>query len=477
MRALLAFLLLVAGASGAVPQKPNVIVFLIDDLGYTDLGCYGSSLYETPRLDALAAAGVRMTDFYSANPVCSPTRASLQTGKAPQRMGLTQWLNQPNEKHLPLEEFTVAEAFAEAGYATGYMGKWHLGHEAAHQPEHQGYAWTKGVNLAGAPASYHFPYQRGQQGGKRPNWHDVPDLEDGEEGDYLTDRLTDHALTFIKDRAAGERLFFLCYGHYAVHTPIQPPAELHEKYEAKVRELYGESETPKVTSRYESIGRGRQDNAAFAAMVENLDQNIGRVLDQLDDLGIRDSTLVVFTSDNGGLCTRPMSKGKGKRMGPTSNLPLRDGKGWTYEGGTRIATIFSWPGTLEEAVVDTPGITMDLYPTLLELAGLPSRPEQHQDGLSLVSALQGEPSAELKERFLAWTYPHDHGSGHKPSRAIRKGVWKLVHSDRDGVSELYHLGNDLGERNDLSGMHPEKVALLKKELDDWIEATTLAESK
>ncbi len=445
---------------GADP--PNVLIFFIDDLGATDLGIDGSTFYETPRLDALAKSGVRLTDFYSSHPVCSPTRAALMTGLAPQRVGITDWIHPNSGIALPAAETTLGEAFQSHGYQTAYLGKWHLGELDADHPTRHGFTWTLGVNRAGQPGAYHFPYRR--SGGQGSIW-DVPDFDSGKAGDYLTDVLTSGAIEFLKKRDV-QRPFLMCLAHYAIHTPIQPPADLPIKYRTKRTRLHGETATPTRDAPFGAISRARQDDADYAAMMENLDDNIGRVLDALDELGVRDETIVVFTSDNGGLCT--LARGK---PGPTSNLPWRAGKGWNYEGGIRVPCLISWPGSLPPATIDTPGITADLYPTLLELCGLPLRDEQHRDGRSLVSALCGAPDRTLAERSLAWYYPHDHGSGHKASAAIRRGRWKLIHYLAGGQSELYDLQTDPGELTDLIARHPDQAAALREELERWIETT------
>lgn len=454
------------------PTAPNIVLFFIDDLGYHDLSCYGSSFYQTPVIDELAKRSVRFTDFYSAHPVCSPTRAALMTGKAPQRVGITQWLSQPNELHLPLDEITIGEAMASGGYRTGYIGKWHLGDKDNQQPREQGFTWMRCVNRAGQPGSYFYPFKRSgkRQSGAVPYW-DVPDLEDRKEGDYLTDGLTDQALSFISENR--DRPFFLCFAHYAVHTPIQAPQDLVDKYSAKQKQTDGP--TPEfIPERNGARTRVSQDNPVYAAMLENLDTNVGRVLDRIDELSLTNNTIIVFTSDNGGLSTLASKRGKG---GPTSCLPLRAGKGWTYEGGIRIPTLVCWPGKIEPAVCKTPAITMDLYPTLLELAGLELRPTQHQDGHSLVSAIQGDPDDTLINRFLAWTYPHEHGSGHSPSNAIRAGKWKLIqltdeNSKPEERFELYDLSSDIKESENLAIKHHDVTHRLAKSLAQWLEETT-----
>ena len=459
-------------------EQPNIVLFFIDDLGYTDLGCYGSKFYETPVIDKLATRSVRFTDFYSANPVCSPTRAALMTGKAPQRVGITQWLNQPNDLHLPLDEVTIGEAFSSGGYKTGYIGKWHLGDKDNQQPSEQGFTWMRCVNRAGQPGSYFFPFKRKgnkKSSNKIPFW-DVPDLDDRQEGDYLTDGLTDQAISFISENK--EQPFFLCFAHYAVHTPIQAPQPLVDKYKSKA-ELTPDRGPEFISERNDARTRPTQDNPTYAAMMENLDMNVGRILKHLEKLSLSKNTIIVFTSDNGGLSTLASRRGAG---GPTSCVPLRAGKGWTYEGGIRIPAMIGWPEKIKPAVCSTPAITMDLYPTLLELAGLKPRPTQHLDGHSLVTALEGDPDDKLLHRFLAWTYPHDHGSGHSPSNAIRSGNWKLIQLTDDKTKtenryELYDLSSDIGEKVNLSVKNYDKTHQLAKTLSEWIEMTTPGDSK
>ena len=459
-------------ADGSLPlrneaDKPNVIVFFIDDLGYMDLGCNGSQFYETPKIDLLASRGVKFTNFYSANPVCSPTRAALMTGKAPHRLGITQWINQPSDIHLPLDEFTIGEAMAGAGYKTGYIGKWHLGEKDNQQPREQGFGWTRGVNRAGATGSYFFPYKRKQK--KRgKNYWDVPDFADGKKGNYLTDTLTDSAISFISENKNDP--FFLCFAHYAVHTPIQAPEKLIDKYKQKLAKQPSHDGPKFFKERNEGKSRARQDSPVYAAMNENLDTNVGRVIDHLEKLKLTKNTIVIFTSDNGGLSTT-------KRIGPTSCKPLRAGKGWTYEGGIRVPTIVVWPGKIKPGVSDSLGITMDFYPTILELAGLNQKPKQHLDGKSLVSAVSGKPSGDLDGRFLAWTYPHHHGSQHSPSNAIRLGDWKLIQktdakTKPEDQYELYNLADDIGESKDLAKSKPERTQKLAAQLKQWLDATS-----
>ena len=369
---LLAVLMLFSLMTVSAAKKPNVVVFFIDDLGWADVGVNGSSFHETPNIDSLAATGANFTNSYSAHPVCSPTRAAMMSGKAPQRVGITQWIHQPSEKHLPLSEVTIGEAFQEAGYKTGYLGKWHIGEKDNQMPRGQGFDWMKAVNRAGQPASYFYPYNNKRKGA----FWDVPDLQDGKKGDYLTDAVTDKALGFIEDNK--KKPFLLYIAHYAVHTPIQAPAKLVEKYKAKRKKMYKNSKTPFKARRYGVTYRNRQDQVAYAAMMENLDTNVGRVMKRLKKLKLTKNTIVVFTSDNGG---HPKI---------TSNAPLSSGKGFNYEGGIRIPTIISWQGKIKKMSSDLPIITMDMYPTLLDLCGIKKKPKQHLDGLSFKKVLKGK---------------------------------------------------------------------------------------
>jgi arylsulfatase A-like enzyme len=449
------------GCNRPAAERPNFVFFLIDDLGWTDTGVYGSTFYETPNIDRLATEGARFTQFYSASPVCSPTRASIMTGKDPARLNITNWIGGDQAgmllqaeylRQLPLNEITLGDAFKEAGYATGYIGKWHLGTEGFLPPD-QGFDFAFAVNHAGQPGSYFYPYENA-------NWPltNVPDLEDGEDGDYLTDRLTDAALRFIEARR--DTTFFLVFSHYAVHTPLQAKAAITAKYESKAQNLAAANAPAFLPEGANAVTKQRQDHAVYAGMIESTDQSVGRVLALLDSLDLADRTVIVFVSDNGGLSTLRRSQGI-----PTSNLPLRAGKGWLYEGGTRVPLIVKWPGVVEGGrLIDQPAITMDLYPTLLEIAGLPLRPGQHQDGLSLVPPLLG--TGSLDRRFF-FHFPHYHGSGNRPSGAARVGDYKLLEWFEDGKIELYDLSADIGESRDLAGESPELARQLHDILEEW----------
>ena len=452
---------------------PNILWIIVDDLGWRDLGAYGSSFYETPDIDRLADEGVRFTQFYTASPVCSPTRASFMSGKHPARLDITNWiggeqngmlLQAEYERALPLEEVTVGEAFRESGYTTGYIGKWHLG-EGEFMPEHQGFDVTVAVNGAGQPATYFWPYHRDE-----PSAWDVPDLDDGVEGEYLTDRLTDEALRFLEDHR--NEPFLLVLSHYAVHTPLQSKQELTDKYQAKASEL-APPPAPELRPEGElGVTKQRQDHPVYAGMVESTDQSVGRLLDKLDELELEERTIVVLVSDNGGLSTlRP-----GRSNMPTSNLPLRAGKGWLYEGGVRAPLIIRWPGVIEGGgIVDTPAVSMDLYPTLLDAAGLDPRPEQHVDGVSLAAVLRGSSASSLPDGLqereaLFFHFPHYHGSGNRPSGAARIGDLKLVEWFEDQRVELFDLADDPGETRDLAGRRPAQVLELRNRLQEWRES-------
>jgi arylsulfatase A-like enzyme len=438
----------------------NVVFILVDDLGWRDVGCFGSTFYETPRVDRLAATGMKFTQAYAACPVCSPTRASILTGKFPQRLGLTDYIalngsNQPEHwrrktRLLPapyvdrmrLAEVTLAEALKAAGYATFFAGKWHLGPEGFY-PENQGFDVNKGGCDWGAPSGgrrYFSPYGN-------------PRLPDGPPGEHLPARLAAETAAFIS--AHHDQPFLAYLSFYSVHIPLMARDDLRAKYEAKARKL------PPPAARFGHEGSSKlrlvQDHAVYAAMVEAMDQAVGVILSKLDELKLADRTVVIFMSDNGGLSTAEGT--------PTSNLPLRAGKGWLYEGGIREPMIIRAPGvTKPGSQSDTPVISTDFYPTILDLTDLPPRPGQHLDGQSLVPLLRGEP---LAPRPLFWHYPHYGNQGGTPAGAIRIGDWKLIEWYEDGRHELFNLREDVGERHDRAAENPTKVHELAAQLDAW----------
>ncbi|MBX3732026.1 MAG: sulfatase [Verrucomicrobiae bacterium] len=447
----------IATVSARAARPMNVVVFLADDLGQRDLGCYGSSFYETPHLDRLAREGARFTDAYAACPVCSPTRASLLTGQWPQRLGITDYIGAPmrpeawwrNTRSLPapytdrlaLETPNLARSLKSAGFATFFAGKWHLGPEGW-WPEDQGFDVNRGGIDRGGPyggSQYFSPYGN-------------PRLEDGPPGEHLPDRLAAETGRFIAGRKDGPFLAYFAF--YDVHTPLMAREDLRQKYAARrerlgLAERWGREEPRDV--------RLSQDHVVYAAIVEAMDAAVGRVLAALDAHGLRESTVVLFTSDNGGLST---SEGW-----PTSNAPWRGGKGWVYEGGIRVPLLVRWPGvTVPGSVVRTPVSSPDLLPTVLEAAGASPASGQVLDGRSLLPLLKGE---SAPERPIFWHYPHYGNQGGAPAAAIRRGDWKLIEWLEDGRLELFHLADDPSEQTSRVAEMPARAQRLHQELNAW----------
>ena len=422
--------------------KLNFVFILIDDMGWKDLGCYGSSGHRTPHLDRLAASGMRFTNAYAACPVCSPTRASVLTGKYPARLHLTDWLpgrsDRPSQKllrpkfrqHLPLEETSLAEALKPAGYVSASIGKWHLG-GPNYSPEKQGFDVNVAGSAAGSPTGGYFKFRS-------------PTLK-LREGEYLTDRLTDEALAFVEKNR--ERPFFLYLAHYAVHIPLQAKKAMVAKYQAGARP--GDAQT----------------NPIYAAMVESVDDSVGRLLKKLDELKIAERTVVIFTSDNGGLSVK-----EGPHTPATSNAPLRAGKGYLYEGGIREPLLVRWPGvTRPGSTCDVPVSSVDYFPTILDMAAVRQEGRPAVDGASLVPLLRGD-RKPWKRAALYWHYPHYSNQGGKPGGAVRQGDYKLIEFYEDGKLELYNLKEDVGEKNDLAGRMPGKAKELHRLLKEWRSA-------
>lgn len=429
----------------------NVVVLLVDDWGWTDGGVFGSDLYETPNIDELAAQGIRFTDAYAACTVCSPTRAALMTGLYPARLRVTDWISGHSKRYqnppllepdwtqkLEHDQTTLAEVLREHGFRTANVGKWHLTPdvepgsegERAYWPEHHGFEVNIAGNQYGKPGSYFAPFSRGAR--------QMFNMPDAAEGEHLTDRLTDEAIRLIQ-QWKDER-FFLYLPYYMVHTPIQEEPGRIAKYGSRIRDDM------------------LHTNAAYAAMVERLDDSVGHILQALDELGLSDNTLIVLTGDNGGL--DPNDTGR-----ITNNAPLRDGKGSVYEGGVRVPCVIRIPGGVEGGVTAQPMITNDLFPTLLAATGLD--PFQHpSDGLNLTPLLRGE-SDSLPERDLFWHYPHYHTQGATPYSAIRRGDFRLIEYHVDGNVELYNLSEDIGERVELSRKLPHVTAQLRATLHEW----------
>jgi arylsulfatase A-like enzyme len=425
----------------AAAQKLNFIFILIDDMGWTDLGCFGSKFYETPNIDRLAAEGLKFTNAYAACPVCSPTRASIMTGRYPARLRLTDWI--PGRKQwpaarlltpqfnqqLPLEEVTIAEALKPAGYASASIGKWHLGGEGF-SPETQGFDLNIGGTSRGSPASYFGPF-------------DLPGLKGGTSDDYLTERLSTEALKFVEKN--NDRPFVAYLPHFAVHIPLQARQKLIEHCRAKAK-----PDDP-------------QHDATYAAMIQSVDEAVGQMMKKLDELGIAERTVVFFTSDNGGLIYEG-----GKKDPVTSNLPLRAGKGHLYEGGIRVPLIVRWPGVVKPgSVCHVPASSVDYFPTMLELAGARPDAAHPVDGRSLVPLLKQGGSRQLENRPLFWHYPHYSNQGGVPSAAVRLGDYKLIEFYEDGRLELFNLADDIGERKNLVKKQPKRAADVHDMLKKW----------
>lgn len=455
-------------------EPPNIVFLLVDDLGAMDVGAFNpGTFYETPNIDRLAAGGVRFTRGYAANPVCSPTRFSIMTGRYPTRVGATNYFAGRREEsfapaplndRMPLEEYTLAEALRDGGYRTAFLGKWHLGPTEEFWPLAQGFDVNVGGHRGGMPRSYFSPYSN-------------PTLQDGPEDEHLTARLTDEALDLIDGYAADEerRPFLLYLAYYTVHTPLQAPAGMVAKYAAKAGVEVGAPAAPDDFGDEEQVWprdeprrvREVQNHAVYAAMMETLDTSVGRILDRLDALDLAENTIVVFFSDNGGLATAEGS--------PTSNLPLRGGKGWLYEGGIREPLIVRWPAAAAPGrAVAAPTISTDFYPTLLEAAGIDLPHELEIDGQSFLDLLRGGEAGEATasaaiERDLFWHYPHYGNQGGFPGGAISRGRYKLIERYEDGQVHLYDLEADVGERNDLRDQQPERAAAMRARLHAWYE--------
>lgn len=496
----LAPLTLAACTGGNTTEKPNVIFFLVDDLGWTDLGCYGSSFYETPNIDTFAGENVRFTSAYAACHVSSPTRASILTGKYPATLNMTDWLpgrkeypfqrlsNAKVNQNLPYEEITIAEALKEQGYATAIYGKWHLGEDPSNPMAH-GFDvhvpnWAKGW----PNGSYYHPLK-------------LEGLE-SKEGDYLTDRLTDEALKWIEQNK--EKPFFLYFSHYAVHDPIDGRPDLVKKYQEKLSKMMAQEVPPFLlegnpdSKNPVTIEEARkmlddeaykgfsqlpnqmvkikqlQDNVHFAAMVESMDESFGRVVAMLKDLGLYENTIVIFFSDNGGMAAanfgnpqRVLTSEQLDRAFSTANLPLRGAKGWLYEGGIRVPLIVKWPGSkLKETECDVPVISVDFYPTILEMLGFKVPATQKVDGTSIVPLMLG--MNKIDRDAIYWHFPHysNHGM-QSPGGAIRSGDYKLLEYYENNTVQLFNLKEDLSEQHDISASNPEVTNKLRNKLHQW----------
>lgn len=486
-----------ATSAAAEPRAANIVFFLVDDMAWSDIACYGSTFYDTPRVDQLAKEGVRFTDAYAACHVCSPTRAAILTGKYPATLNLTDWLrgrrdfpfqrlkNAVINQHLPYEETTIAETLRKLGYATGIFGKWHLGNKPS-DPRAHGFD----IHTPDVPSNwrtFHGPFGMA--------------TFDSKKGDYLTDRITDEAIDWVTDQK--DKPFFLYMSHFAVHDPIQGRDDLVEKYTKKLAAaektdapdfiLEGNPDNPdnpspealaelintpefaahKVLPKGTIKIRQKQDNVEFAAMVESVDQSLGRILDQLKKLKLEDSTIVIFTADNGGMAAmnvgnpkRVVSKNAIDRAYATSCLPLRGAKGWLYEGGIRVPLIIKWPTQGKAGTVcSTPVHSIDFFPSLLEMIGHGGEVKPDVEGVNIAPLVRGE---EIDARSLFWHFPHysNHGM-HSPGGAIRSGKYKLLDYFENGSVQLFDLENDIGEQKNLAASEPAIVKDLHGQLKAW----------
>lgn len=448
---LMCTLLFSAGTiSNAQPsaEKVNIVLFYVDDLGWKDVGFMGSTYYETPNIDKLAGEGMIFTDAYANAPNCAPSRASLMSGQYTPRHGVytvassargksatRKIIPTPNKKTLDLHKKTIAERLQAAGYETISIGKWHLGQPPVGGPQQHGFDANIGGSKAGHPKSYFTPYKN-------------EFLPDGPTGEHLTDRLASEAISFIEKKRS--RPFFLYLPWFAVHSPIRGKADLIKKYAAKKT-------------------HGDQSNPTYAAMIESLDQNIGRILAALDSLKLAENTVVIFHSDNGGM------------RSVTSMAPLRGGKGMLYEGGIRVPLAVRWPGKINAGSRSSePVIGMDIYPTILRLAGLEAAPGYQVDGKDLSSLLLNEKTS-LSRNAIFWHFPaylqgrakgaRDPLFRTRPGAAVRMGDWKLIEYFEDGERELYNLKDDISEKNNIAHTHPERADKLHQAMVEWRKLT------
>lgn len=468
-------LLMNSSRAQQVSKSPNIILILADDLGGADLQCYGSTFYETPNLDRLAAKGIRFTNAYASSPVCSPTRASLLTGKYPIKTGVTDWIvgrqsngkgaayekmvAQPFNYFLKPNEETIAEAAQKNNYKTFIAGKWHLGEDEKNWPEANGFQINKGGFSKGSPAGY----KNDSTGGFFTPYNN-PRLTDGPKGEYLTNRLTNECISFIEENKTAP--FFLMYSMYAVHNPMQAPAELIKKYQAKKRALNlpdsARFRKDEPWMKFEKGWKQRvvQNNPVYASMIENMDENIGRLLNKIDSLGLTENTIIIFTSDNGGLSTAEGS--------PTSNGLFRAGKGWLYEGGIRVPLIMKWPGNIKAGQIsEMPVSSVDIFPTLYKAIYKNDVKNKAVDGKDIIGLVANE--KKNMGRAMFWHYPHYSNQGGKPGAAMVKDGFKLILNYEDNSIEFYNLKNDISERNNIAATNKNMAMMYKQDLEKWLK--------
>ena len=431
-------------------EKPNLLFILVDDLGWTDVSYNKSDYYETIHIDNLSETSMLFDNAYAASSVCSPTRASIMTGKHPARVNITDWIpgldpkNKPllgpvDRNELPLEETTIAEVLRDNNYSTFYSGKWHLGSEG-HYPEDQGFDVNIGGFEKGSPmGGYYSPYKN-------------PRLSDGPEGEYLTDRLTLETIELIRNRDT-KKPFAAFLSFYNVHTPIQENKEFIDYYVEKLKSY--ENTSPETVKEGDAITLLNQRNAKYASMVHATDYNVGRIINFLKDNNLYENTLIVFTSDNGGLSTQ-------RRVAPTSVFPLRAGKGWLYEGGIRIPQLIKLPKQINKEIISEPVVSYDLFPTIANVLNL-NHSVSDIDGVDLTNLFVKK---DIERDFIFWHFPHYHGSMWKPGSALRNNDWKLVELHEENKVELYNLKDDISETVDVSNRFPEITSRLVNKLNE-----------
>lgn len=459
MKAILLSLLLSVTAIAA--ERPNVVMILVDDLGRQDLGMNGSTFYHTPNIDRLGKEGLVFEDAYCAHPRCVPSRYGIFSGRIPSRDGVPGYEDRSDKNTLHLERVTFAEVMRDAGYSTGYIGKWHLGKAGSGEPDKQGFTDSRIAGEAGAPNSYFYPFHLTKNGKHKEN--EVFPVVPGKDGEYLTDRLTDEAVDFL--RKNKDKPFLLVLAHYAVHTPFQAPQEMVKDARRDLRkagkEAGGKSDDPDFKDSDQATDKTEQNNPVYAAMVKSMDDSVGRVLAELDQLGLADNTLVILTSDHGGLSTRG---GNSQRPLATTNLPYRHGKGWLYDGGLRVPMIVRWPGVVKAGATRAQTLGTDHYATILEACGLKADRKEAMDSVSYLPVLMGK---DFKRGPMFFHSPQSRpaSTGDRDASALIAGKWKIFQHLDSGKLELYDLGADPGETHDLSASNPDKLAELKALLE------------
>lgn len=462
MKPLIASLVSFLAPLASAAEKPNILFIIADDLGRQDVGYHGSNFHQTPNIDRLAKDGMDFTNAYCCHPRCVPSRYGMMSGRMPHREGVPGYEDRSSLHTLPLARVTFAERLKDAGYSTGYIGKWHLGKEGG-APDAQGFDDSRIAGAAGAPNSYFYPFHLTKSGQHKEN--EVFPLVPGKDGEYLTDRLTDETVDFL--RKNREKPFMLVLAHYAVHTPFQAPEDLTSEARKRLKDTGkpegGTSSDPDFKNSDRATDKTEQNNPIYAAMLKSLDDSVGRVLAELDALGLTNNTVVVFTSDHGGLSTRGENN---QRPLATTNLPYRHGKGWLYEGGLRVPMIVKWPGHVQPGATN-PSQTMntDHYATFVELAGLKPDRKEAVDSVSYLPLLSGT-TAKRAPMFFHSPQSRPGQTGDRDASALIDGDWKIVKHYEDPVRyELFNISKDPAEARDLSATEPDRLAAMKKALE------------